>query len=678
MRFLRPTDKRAELEEALRWLVGSENNSVSLLAALVDRLRPRKLDNIEQARANLALLVQLLHSRDQYRDALRQHILAVLSTRNQTRFFSDGGILPATGFFTELRNNLINRLLPDVIDSNSLQDEIKQIFRHPKDHVWLDELEAEDLAPLLKTLQLGTPASNAALQHSEQEMFDAVLLLSHRISALGMQPELLRLCPHIEDYDSPFFAQATETGLLVKQVLHSGWTEQAVADSRHIRVLLQQCSDILREARGISRATGTSLSLTYLLARLEQQLTRLDELLAILGERCDSTPQAQQEQSWHGSLARIAVADNQRRSLSLLIANITRLLALRVTENAGKTGEHYITDDRSGYFGMWRSAAGAGVLIGMLALIKIGITKLSLAPLNMAFLLSLNYGLGFVLVYLLHFTIATKQPAMTAATLAGAISQTRGRISDLEPLARMVIDVLRSQLAAIGGNVLVAVATSVGIATLYALATGNAIITAEKSDHLLHDLSPLDSPALFHAAIAGVYLFLAGLITGYFDNLASHTRLSERIQQLRWLRYVAGSNGAKRVGDFFGNHLGGLGGNFLFGCMLGSTATLGFLFGLPLDIRHIAFSSANFGYALAAMQFQLPLEWWIKGIVGIALIGMVNLAVSFWLALWLAMRSRGVPLTRARALVPAVVRLAIQRPAALFLPPPDKPRDQAA
>ncbi len=670
MRFLRPTDKRAELEEALRWLVSSETLSVSLLTTLIDRLRPRTLDNVDQARANLRVLVDLLHSRDSYKNALRRHVMAMLSTRNQTRFFSDGGILPATGFFTELRNNLIRRLLPEVVDDNNLQDVIKQIFRHPKDHLWLDELAATDLTPLLQTLQLGTPGGNADLRHSEQEMLDAVLLLSHRISALGMEAELLRLCPRIEDYDSPFFAQATETGLLVKRVLQHGWTEQTVGDSRHIRVLLQQCSDILRQARSVSHATGTSLSLTYLLARLEQQLNRLDELLAVLGERMADA--AQQEQSWYSCIGRIAVADNQRRSLSLLVANITRLLALRVTENAGKTGEHYITDDRRGYIAMWRSAAGAGVLIGLLALIKIGIGKLALAPLNMAFLLSLNYGLGFVLVYLLHFTIATKQPAMTAATLAGAISQTRGRIGDPEPLARMVVDVLRSQLAAIGGNVLVAVATAVGIASLYALASDGPIISADKSQHLLHDLSPVDSPALFHAAIAGVYLFLAGLLTGYFDNLASHAQLSARIQQLRWLRFIAGSNGAKRIGDFFGNNLGGLGGNFLFGCMLGSTATLGFLFGLPLDIRHIAFASANFGYAVAAMQFHLPPEWWIKGIAGIALIGLVNLVVSFWLALWLAMRSRGIPLTRARALVPAVVRLIAQRPGALFFPPPDK------
>ena len=40
-------------------------------------------------------------------------------------------------------------------------------------------------------------------------------------------------------------------------------------------------------------------------------------------------------------------------------------------------------------------------------------------------------------------------------------------------------------------------------------------------DDLIADLDPL-SWALPHAAIAGFYLFLSGLITGYFDNRAAY------------------------------------------------------------------------------------------------------------------------------------------------------------
>ncbi len=64
------------------------------------------------------------------------------------------------------------------------------------------------------------------------------------------------------------------------------------------------------------------------------------------------------------------------------------------------------------------------------------------------------------------------------------------------------------------------------------------------------------------------------------------------------------------------------------------------LTGLPVDIRHVAFSSANLGTiiavdGLAPIAGMLP--WAVAGLAGIAL---VNLAVSFSLALFVAIKSR--------------------------------------
>ncbi len=35
----------------------------------------------------------------------------------------------------------------------------------------------------------------------------------------------------------------------------------------------------------------------------------------------------------------------------------------------------------------------------------------------------LNYGFGFMVIFMLHFTVATKQPAMTAARFAEAVEK---------------------------------------------------------------------------------------------------------------------------------------------------------------------------------------------------------------------------------------------------------------
>jgi site-specific recombinase len=327
---------------------------------------------------------------------------------------------------------------------------------------------------------------------------------------------------------------------------------------------------------------------------------------------------------------------------------------------------------------MWRAAAGGGLIIGAMALLKILASKLALAPFVQAFVYSMNYGLGFMLIHMLHFTVATKQPAMTAAAIAATLEESGGASRDLQRLADLVVDVLRSQFAAICGNVLVAVPTAIAISLALGTALGHPPVDAHKAAHLLHELSPVRSLAVFHAVIAGVCLFLAGLISGYFDNLASYARIPERVVRLPWLRRLAGDMGAARAADYLGDNLGGLMGNLLFGFMLGSMGTLGFLFGLPLDIRHIAFSSANLGYALVALDFALDARQWLESLAGLFLIGFTNLAVSFVLALWVALKSRGAEFRHGRPLLGIVAGRFLRQPQRFLLPPAAGPVDSGS
>jgi site-specific recombinase len=141
---------------------------------------------------------------------------------------------------------------------------------------------------------------------------------------------------------------------------------------------------------------------------------------------------------------------------------------------------------------------------------------------------------------------------------------------------------------------------------------------------------------------------------------------------LRWLCAGFGSARAERVGTYIEDNLGGLMGNFLFGCMLGSAGTIGMILGLPLDIRHIAFATANLGYAWQAFDYSLPLRTLLWAGMGVAMIGFTNLAVSFALALWMALKARGVEFTQTRELLRRLWRLFKTQPA-LFLFPARSP-----
>lgn len=97
---------------------------------------------------------------------------------------------------------------------------------------------------------------------------------------------------------------------------------------------------------------------------------------------------------------------------------------------------------------------------------------------------------------------------------------------------------------------------------------------------------------------------------------------------------------AQGVGNYLDIHGGAILANLFFGAYLGVVGMVGTATGLPLGIRHVAFSSANLGIVLGSVGLRaiLPLlPWAVGGLVGIAL---VNLLVSFGLALYVAMQSR--------------------------------------
>ncbi len=658
---------------ALERFVGHDGDPLPLVVGLVDAMRPRPIHDVDAARRNYAEILRLLRERSDLRDAVRLQVLRLFATRKQVTFFTDAGILPESGFFSELSRRVFHRMLPEAPDERSLRDCIRLAYHDPNDHVWLRAVPPEQSREFWALLDLARHEDQAPMQKALKEMLDAVQILSHRISAMGIDQELLRVHPDLDAFESPFLAQTNEVHRFVDAYrAHVEGRASEVYDAKQLLVLLDQCRDALRRARRTAAREGTSLRLTYLLYRLAQSLDRLEMLVTLLSARYEAVPDEAALARWTDFFRAAVRAENQRNSPGKHVSRMLSLLALRVTDNAGRTGEHYITTDWRGYGEMWRSAMGAGFIIAFMALIKIYSSKLGLAPLNQAFVYSMNYSLGFVLIHMLHFTIATKQPAMTAATIAGAVSESQSR-GDLGRLVDLVVDVLRSQFAAILGNVMVAFPTAIALAYMMTSLKGAPFIDTAKAYHLLHDLDPLASLAIPHAAIAGVCLFLAGLISGYFDNRAVYARIPERIARLGWLRAIVGEDRAGRAGDWVGRNLGGLSGNFFFGIMLGSMGTLGLLVGLPLDIRHIAFASANFAYALVALDFALPWQEFVWGALGVALIGLTNLAVSFSLALWVALRARDAEFGRTRELLGLLVRRFAAAPARFFLPPPNRP-----
>lgn len=657
------------LAEALNRFRDPQADTLELMRRLVAVLRPQsRRDGGSTGRYELML--DSLESDPVLLAAFRGHIVHFMATRRLVTFFTESGVLPGTGFFSEWWRILGSRLLPEVPDERRLKDCLHVIYDQTDDWRWLEAIPPDASQRFWALLAPAEELRNVDWHRIQEQMLDAVLLLAHRISGLGVESELMRASANFDD-DTPRFVALSAEALDFVSSFRAALNdpEQVADDGSQLLVIADQCQETLQRIRKRALTIGSSLHLSYILTRSEQSLERLRELAAILAIGQRSTARDEAIHSWAEFAHAAFLGENRRNSLRFYMAQLSHLLAVRVTENAARSGEHYICDTNADYRTMWRSAAGAGVLIGLMALLKIKAAALQAPLFGEAFMFSMIYGLGFVIIFLLGMTVATKQPAMTAQTLAGLLGDIKPtRSADLEKLVDVAAAVSRSQFAAIAGNVMVALPVAIAVGFGLSALAGEPLIDIDKSTHLIGDLDPL-SWALPHAAIAGFYLFLSGLITGYFDNRAAYAEIGPRIGRLHWLQTLFGRERAGRFGNYIQERLGGIMGNFLFGCMLGSTGVIGTILGLPLDIRHIAFASANLGYALVGFQFELPLKAIAWAAFGVAAIGFTNLAVSFALALRTAMRARGILFEHWGPLLRVLWRRVNHQPRSFLLPP---------
>lgn len=636
---------------------------IDQLTALVDRLRPEEATDIDQAERHFVYEInRLSHDRPEAA-ALGSALAAVLGLPYQAEVYAELGVRSARGFALELLQRLSERILPPAPDNNQMHNILRRVFWRRTDHLWVCNVADQSWLTLAAVLQpLGAPPDSETENPHDVAMgnvLDAIRLLSYRLAGAGLDRELLTADLALEQHESPFVAQSAGILLLLDGgCLASQGSAESLDDLQHLHVLLQQCDAALERVRRKACERGISVRLSYLLARLNQLTRRLRELLnlASTDDRPPACIQLGKE---------LLFAEQNGQGIRAFIGENLSLLARNITISASRAGEHYIVNNRAEWLQILRSAAGGGVVIAMMAVLKLFIGHLQWPVLAEGLAYSLNYAVGFVAMYLLGFSVATKQPAMTAAAIAATLEDSRPR--DLARTADLAQKVIRSQFAAVLGNVALALPLAFLLVAAATQFSGAAISSPVRLHHLLEDMDLRHLSTLLFAAIAGGGLFLTGMVSGYFDNQIRYHGLAARVAHAPWLRWLSADRAA-RAGNYLDIHGGAILGNLFFGSYLGLVGLLGTATGLPLGIRHVAFSSANLGVALAGLGLRgvLPLlPWALAGLLGIAL---VNLLVSFGLALYVAMQSRRFGAPQLARLGGLLVSRFVRRPLSFLLP----------
>jgi len=640
----------------------------NLLIQLVERIRPEDSRNTEEIETKFNAFIRALLLTPNAVLTLQSFTLRVINRYKQASLFSDTGILSLDGFWNQLNQRIGAHILPVIPDHLQLQELFRKIFYLRTDKYWLDYFDEADWQRLFAVVNQGH-SNQVEKTRIKDQIIKALTILSYRVSGIGLHPEFINAQPELMEYESPFLVQNREIIEFIQEYKKRYNTVELVdaitpPDASQALVMLEQCHDVVAKIRRSTKRIGVSVSLTYMLALLEQCLERIEILLNMVLDDDDL-----RYQSIGLFIADITEAIYSERSVRALLTTNSELLALQVTENASKTGEHYVSTDKQGFLAMYKSAAGAGVIIAFMASLKVLMARVTMAPLMQAFSYSMNYSLGFMLIHVLHFTVATKQPAMTAAALASTVQQRKGsKTAQIAELAALIVNIIRTQFVAILGNISIAIPVAVLIALMWEFALHEPLMTHAKAAKTLYDLNPFTSLAIPHAAVAGVCLFLSGLLAGYFDNMAVYRKVGPRLRAHVRLSQLMGQERLHRFADYIERNLGALAGNFIFGVMLGSMGTIGFILGLPLDIRHIAFASANFIQGLININGP-DIGLIIISFLGVLLIGLTNLFVSFSLTIIVALRARRVRFEQWKPLAKLVMTHFLTRPSEFFWPP---------
>ena len=328
------------------------------------------------------------------------------------------------------------------------------------------------------------------------------------------------------------------------------------------------------------------------------------------------------------------------------------LLAALVAERSAEMGDHYITRDRAEYMGMLRAAAVGGAVLAVTTHVKLLIVAMGMLAFWSGFWAGVNYAASFVAVQLLHGTVATKQPAMTAPAIArklGDDASAGASDEDLEGFVDEVAHLIRSQAAGIFGNLMLVAPLVLAVQFAFGTVVGKPLVSAHEAEHLVESLTLLGPTALY-AAFTGVLLFASSLIAGWLENWFVWHRLDSALAWNPRIRGRLGPGRAKRVGAWWRANISGLGANVSLGMMLGLVPVVAAFFGLGLEVRHVTLSTGQLAAALGTEGIGLLRDgafWWC--VAGIAVTGVLNLSVSFYLAFLVALRSRGVrPAGRSR------------------------------
>jgi len=665
--LLNAADPRAPLAERHLWL-----------ARLFEWLRhapaPRESAQDSEPRTTprpvlrLKHLLNVLDKHPEHRERVRGVVTAFWREIDAVALLADFGFAPRQGLLTELGERLRHRFVPQTVETSNLAELFGLLFTEPQDADWLLAIDDATLARLMATFE-GTgqeTGGSGSGRHWRNVVADAVVFLSLQVAAGGLLGPVRERMSAAALRDRPF-DQLVGVAERLRAAALDGDEPRALREAQLLRGVLDACRQAGFSVREHLEEHGVSIGLLFQMDQLRGRVERIESLLSTLLSPDRSVERHRESLRLVAELVRAA---DERRSVRALFARQYSMLARKVAERSAETGEHYITRSRDEWYEMLRKACGGGAVIAGTTFLKFAILALGLGSFWGGFWAGVNYAGCFVLIHLLHWTVATKQPAMTAPAMAAKLEDL-GNDEAIEGFVDEIAHLIRSQVAGIVGNLAMVVPVVLAVQVAAEALIGRTLVGVHDSEHVLETLTLL-GPTPLYAAFTGVLLFASSLVAGWAENWFVLHRIDSA---LRWNPRLLSWLGAQRAAywaSWWRANISGLAANISLGLMLGIVPVVCAFFSLPIEVRHVTLSTGQIAAALGTLGpklFHEPAFWWC--VAAIPLTGFLNLTVSFLCAFKVALRSRGIRL-KDRSRIYAAVRRRLRTSFTSFIWPPER------
>ena len=614
------------------------------------RLYEHAWRRIKQQRTRL--LLDWLDSHHEVRRVVQATLQKTLREAVGPELFCATGLPHEPAFFSELSERIVKRMLPPAPAQRDLSMLFTAMFPGPADADWLVGIDHQTLTRIWKL------CADDGIAHSYRQQIDeALTYLASMIVAVGISPEFRqRLEPRMPLQAAPFMALQRE----LQNYLVADANDASVL--RSVRMLIAVCQAQTDRIYAHLDEFGVSVSLVYRVERMRAQLARMTRLIHLRA----APPSAQSVAQVQALLIDLIDAHHHRSSIKGLVRRSFSLLARKMVERNADHGEQYIARDSGEYRAMFKSACRGGAVTAFTVLVKTALPG-GAARFFDGMLASLNYAASFLAISAIGGTLATKQPAMTAPALASKM-QALNTMEGLRNLVAEIACLLRSQAAAVFGNLVAVIPTMAAVSLLIWLLLDTPVMLYDKAHGSLHGLSMFGVTPVF-AAFTGVLLWLSSLGAGFADNWFALRNMRDALAYHRRLVHALGAVRAERFARWLEQHVAGIVGNVSLALLLGLSPVLAQFFGLPLDVRHVTLSAGTLTAAAASLGWHVVTtgEFWLA-IGGVLLTGVLNVGVAFSCAMALALHARNIPLRVRRLVFRAVLRRFTASPRFFWLP----------